>query len=286
MPAGASGQVNGDECQQKNQQAAGHGQHDGHMRNNSFDDVLFGCRSVGVVGGCGHGVLSRNCYCSRFYPFGWPCPARGLALAAGYHGAMPASTSLLATVLSVQRAAARRVRIGERNILTGIFKLPVDGPVAVGRLGLDGDEQADLSVHGGLDKAVYAYPSEHYAFWRAERAQAGVAGIDDALPYGALGENLSLQGLLEKDVWVGDQLVFAHCVLQVSAPRQPCYKFNAAMGYNQASRQMAQSGFCGFYLSVAEPGTIAAGETAQLLPGPRRMGIAELFAAHGFKHLR
>lgn len=282
-PAAASGQKNRDEGQQENQQAAGNGQHDGHVRNDGLNDILLGFGGVVVlVCGCGHGVLSRNWLLCAILPACGALPGAGAGLPFGaMSNALP-----LPHLLSVQRAAARRVRIGERNILTGIFKLPVDGPVAVGRLGLEGDEQADLSVHGGLDKAVYAYPSEHYAFWRAEREQAGVAGIDDALPYGALGENLSLRGLLECDVWVGDQLVFSHCVLQISAPRQPCYKFNAAMGYNQASRQMAQSGFCGFYLSVAEPGVISAGETARLLPGPRRMGIPELFAAQRFKHLR
>lgn len=189
-------------------------------------------------------------------------------------------------LLSVQCALARRMRIGERDILTGIDKRPVAGPVAVGRMGLEGDEQADLSVHGGLDKAVYAYPSEHYAWWQAAREAAGVPGAGHALAWGALGENLTLAGLLECDVWVGDLLVFPRCVLAVTAPREPCYKFNAAMGYSHAARQMGQSGLCGFYLSVVEPGTLCAGDTAQLQAGQRRIGIPERFAAHRVKHLR
>ena len=152
-------------------------------------------------------------------------------------------------------------------------------------LGLLGDEQADLSVHGGLDKAVYAYPSEHYAFWREARAQAGL-GIDDALPWGSMGENLSLGSLLEADVWVGDVLQFAHCALRVTQPREPCYKFNAAMGFATASKLMAQKGCCGFYLAVDEPGTLQAGEAFELVPGPRRLGIPEMFKAKLFKHLR
>ena len=189
-------------------------------------------------------------------------------------------------LLSLQVASARRVVINGRSVLTAIHKMPVPGAVAVLPLGLTGDEQADLSVHGGLDKAVYAYPSEHYAFWREARAMAGVAGIDDALPWGSMGENLSFSGLLESEVWVGDVLKFAHCALRVTQPREPCYKFNAAMGFNTAAKVMAQAGLCGFYLAVDEPGTLQAGETFELVPGPRRLGIPESFNAKMFKHMR
>ncbi len=134
-------------------------------------------------------------------------------------------------LLSLNTSGARRVAIHGRSVLTAIHKQPVAGPVAVLKLGLAGDEQADLSVHGGLDKAVYAFPSEHYAFWQQARTQAGAGTIDDSLPWGSMGENLSLAGLLETDVWVGDILQFARCVLRVTQPREPCYKFNAAMGF-------------------------------------------------------
>ena len=100
-------------------------------------------------------------------------------------------------LLSLQTGRARRVSIHGRSVLTAIHKQPVSGPVPVMPLGLAGDEQADWSVHGGLDKAVCAYPSEHYAFWCQTRAAAGLAGIDDSLPWGSMGENLSLSGLLE-----------------------------------------------------------------------------------------
>lgn len=189
-------------------------------------------------------------------------------------------------LISLQVAPARRVRVGERSILTAIHKQAVTGPVEVKPLGLVGDEQADLSVHGGLDKAVYAYPSEHYAFWREARAQAGLGAIDDALPWGSVGENLSLQGLLETEVWVGDVLRFATCALRVTQPREPCYKFNAALGYSGATRAMAQSGYCGFYLAVDEPGHLQAGEGFTLMAGPRRLSIPEAFKAKMFKHLR
>jgi MOSC domain-containing protein YiiM len=91
---------------------------------------------------------------------------------------------------------------------------------------------------------------------------------------------------LEGDVWVGDLLQFPHCVLRVTQPREPCGKFNAAMGFAGASRAMAQTGYCGFYLAVDEPGDLSAGDSFQLLPGPRRMGIPEMFRAKLAKHLR
>ena len=189
-------------------------------------------------------------------------------------------------LLSVQTGVARRLQINGRAILSAIHKQATDEPVPLRSLGLMGDEQADLSVHGGLDKAVYAYPSEHYPFWLAERAAAGQGGLDATLPWGSMGENLSLQGLLETNVWVGDVLQFPHCALRVTQPREPCYKFNAAMGLNTASRLMAQHGCCGFYLAVDEPGTLRAGESFTLTPGPRRLGIPEMFKAKLFKHMR
>lgn len=187
---------------------------------------------------------------------------------------------------SVQIGAARRIPMGGRSVLTGMVKRPVSGAVPVLPLGLMGDEQADLAIHGGLEKAVYAYPAEHYPFWQAARHAQGLDLIDDSLPPGSLGENLTLQGLLESDVWAGDVLVFPNCELQVRIPREPCYKFNAAMGFSQASRLMAQSGFCGFYLSVLTPGTVCAGQVFELRPGRRGVSIPQLFAAKMRKHLR
>ena len=189
-------------------------------------------------------------------------------------------------LLSVQTGMARRTRIGERNILTAYGKQPVAQAVPVLPLGLMGDEQADLSIHGGLEKAVYAYPSEHYAFWQAARREAGLGDIDDSLPPGSLGENLTLAGLLETGVWAGDVLKFPHCELRVTLPREPCYKFNAAMGFARASKLMAQTGFCGFYLAVKTPGTLRAGDAFDVIAGRRGVGIPALFAAKLSKHLR
>jgi MOSC domain-containing protein YiiM len=188
-------------------------------------------------------------------------------------------------LLSIQIAQARRVQINGRSVMTAIHKLPVSGRVSAEPMGLIGDDQADPTVHGGLDKAVYAYPGEHYPFWREARAQAGVTRIDDALPFGSVGENLSLQGLLETDVWVGDVLRFPHCALRVTQPRQPCFKFNAVMGYNGAARAMAQNGCCGFYLAVDQPGHLTAGESFELLPGPKQLRISEMFRFKAVRHL-
>ena len=166
-----------------------------------------------------------------------------------------------------------------RSVSSGILKRAAAGPRKVELLGIEGDAQADAAVHGGPAKAMYAYPSEHYPFWATLRAQFGVAAWGDSLPFGALGENLTLAGLLEIDVWVGDVLRFPDCALGVSGPRLPCYKLDAALGFEQASNAMAARAWCGFYLAVHEPGTISAGEPFELVPGPRAIGVTELFRA-------
>ncbi|MEO8151774.1 MAG: MOSC domain-containing protein [Rhizobacter sp.] len=190
------------------------------------------------------------------------------------------------SLLSVNVTLAREVEISGRKVMTGIGKLPTAQAVAVRPLGLEGDEQADLSVHGGLSKAVYAYPSEHYPFWQTVRAQAKVSLWDEALPPGSMGENLTLAGLLESQAWIGDVLRFPHCALAVSEPRFPCFKFNAAMGFNQASKLMAANGWCGFYLAVRVAGMLQAGEQFELIPGPREVGIQELFRSRLAAHKR
>lgn len=181
-------------------------------------------------------------------------------------------------LLGVQTAKATGMMIEGRRVMTAIRKTATSGAVAVAPLGLAGDEQANPDVHGGLDKAVYAYPSEHYEFWRQARADKGLGLIDDSLPFGFMGENLTLSGLLESDVWVGDVLEFPNCTLRVTDPREPCFKFNGVMGFNTAAKAMAQSGFCGFYLAVDKTGTIAAGESFRLIAGSRQMSIPSRFA--------
>ena len=182
-------------------------------------------------------------------------------------------------ILSVSTARTASRLIQGQAVPTAIGKRPVSGAVAVRPLGLDGDEQADQTVHGGLSKAIYAYPVAHYAFWQGVRAQASVAAVDAVLPHGFMGENLTIQGLLEQDLWIGDRLQLPGCVLAVSEPRQPCFKFNAVMGFKQASKLMAQSGYSGAYLAVIEPGQLSAGDAITLLPGPREVNLRELFMA-------
>jgi MOSC domain-containing protein YiiM len=190
-------------------------------------------------------------------------------------------------VLSVNTGTARPLTIESRRFLSAIGKTPVNGPIAVRALGLEGDEQADLNVHGGLDKAVYAYPSEHYPFWQQVRRGRGAASPDEApLSWGFLGENLSIEGLLEADTWIGDELHFPHCVLRVTAPREPCFKFTAVMGVPLAGKLMMQRGCPGFYLAVVQPGSIRAGDAFQLLPGVRGLSVSEAFSAKRIKHLR
>jgi MOSC domain-containing protein YiiM len=182
-------------------------------------------------------------------------------------------------LLSLNVARAAEIGIDGRRVLSAIGKRPVSTELAVGPRGLAEDEQADLSVHGGLSKALYAYPSEHFPFWQTVRAQAGAAGWGESLAPGTMGENLTLAGLLENQVWIGDVLRFPNCSLAVSEPRFPCFKFNAAMGFKQAAAMMNANAWCGFYLAVRDPGSLQAADRFELIPGPREVGIPELFRA-------
>jgi MOSC domain-containing protein YiiM len=183
-------------------------------------------------------------------------------------------------ILSVNVGQAQPLQIDGRRVMSAIVKQPQAGALACGPLGLAGDEQADPTVHGGLAKAVYAYPSEHLAFWRTVRAQAKVAAWDADVPFGLLGENLSLSGLNEQQMWVGDRWHFpSGCTLVVSEPRQPCFKFNAVMGFSKAAKLMAESGYCGTYLAVLRPGSVQAGETFEIEPGERALALSDLFRA-------
>lgn len=168
------------------------------------------------------------------------------------------------------------------QVATAIHKQPVAGPVAIGRLGLEGDAQADRRLHGGPDKAVYAYPLEHYAFWETQRR---MAGKDDApLAYGALGENLTVEGLLEDECWIGDRMAAGTVLLEVSEVRTPCFKLNVKLRLSHAVRLMNQSGHTGFYLRVLEPGIVAAGNAVTVLPGPRTLSIAQINAGRRTAH--
>ena len=189
-------------------------------------------------------------------------------------------------LMHINVGAVRRLRVGERQLMSAIGKTPVEGTVTVSPMGLSGDQQADLSVHGGKDKAVYAFPMEHLDYWQQQRAQHGVSLFDESLPPGFVGDNLSITGLLEQQVFIGDTLHFPDCVLRVTQPREPCGKFNAVMGYAQAAKDMFISERCGFYLAVDRPGSLSAGEQFSLQPGARQVSIAQALGFKRHRHLR
>ena len=145
--------------------------------------------------------------------------------------------------------------------------------IEITNLGVKGDEQADLSVHGGIEKAIYVYPAEHYVFWNELLTRETKKPV--SLEYGAIGENFTIAGLLETDVYVGDKLLIGDLEFAVVKLREPCFKFNAAVGYKGASKAMLQSGYSGWYLRVLKTGTLAAGTSISLIPGPRDTSIAQ-----------
>ena len=150
----------------------------------------------------------------------------------------------------------------------------LDNPqsVEITKLGVKGDEQADLTVHGGLEKAIYVYPAEHYAFWNELLTRETKKSVK--LQYGAIGENFTVEGLLETKVYVGDTLIIGELEFSVVKLREPCFKFNAAMGYKGAAKAMLQSGFSGWYLRVHQVGTLAAGADIKHVSGPKDISIA------------
>lgn len=181
--------------------------------------------------------------------------------------------------------AAPLQALNGRTVLSGIGKTPVDSPVPVRPLGLAGDEQADLEAHGGLRKAVYAYPREHLPFWVEQRRALGITPFDAPLAPGFVGENLLLSGLLETDLWIGDSLHFdgSDCVLRITWPREPCYKFSAVMGFAKAARMMAKEEKTGFYMAVDQVGELQAGMAITVVPGQRGLSINEATRARWAK---
>jgi MOSC domain-containing protein YiiM len=166
--------------------------------------------------------------------------------------------SSIMQVISVNVGQPREVIWKGRKVLTGIFKEPVSGPIAVRRLNLDDDRQADLTVHGGPDKAVYAYPAEHYQYWREQFPRM-------ELPWGMFGENLTIRGLSEETVSIGDRFQVGSAQLVVTQPRVPCYKLGLKFGRDDILKRFLQSGLTGFYFAVLKEGEIAAGDSISLL---------------------
>ncbi|HKQ78168.1 MAG TPA: MOSC domain-containing protein [Blastocatellia bacterium] len=156
-------------------------------------------------------------------------------------------------LISVNVGLPREIFWKNSVITTGIFKEPVSRRVAARTNNLDGDRQADLKVHGGPEKAIYAYPSEHYDFWRSE-----LPGVD--LPWGMFGENLTTEGLIEDGVNVGDRFRIGTSALMVTQPRMPCFKLAAKFNRDDIIKRFLDSGRSGFYLSVIEEGEVGAGD--------------------------
>ncbi|MGB6385758.1 MAG: MOSC domain-containing protein [Terriglobales bacterium] len=161
-------------------------------------------------------------------------------------------------LVSVNVGLPRLLAWGGATFKTGIFKNPVKGRVMLRTTNLDGDRQADLSVHGGPNKAAYGYPSEHYAAWSAELT-------DPVRNWGAFGENFTTEGLLETDVSIGDRYRIGSAVVMVTTPRLPCFKLAAKFQRDDIIERFVHSGRCGFYFSVVEEGEVGAGDEFEFL---------------------
>ena len=159
-------------------------------------------------------------------------------------------------VIAVCVGLPREVSWKGKPITTGIFKQPVAGRVRMRSLNLDGDQQADLTVHGGIEKAIYAYPMEHYAYWRQELP-------DQPIPWGTFGENLTIEGLSETTVNIGDRFRMGTAEVMVTQPRFPCFKLNLKFGRDDMVKRFLDSCLSGIYFSVVQEGEVGAGDAIE-----------------------
>jgi MOSC domain-containing protein YiiM len=175
-------------------------------------------------------------------------------------------------LVSVNTGRPRDVDVNGRLVRTSIWKSPRSGRLRVAALNIDGDEQSDLSVHGGTYKAVYCYPSEHYEYWQRELPHA-------ELPWGVFGENLTTEGLLETDVRIGDRLEIGSAQFLVTQPRQPCFKLGIRFRRDDMVKRFVASGRSGFYVRVVREGDIASGDGIQLVErADNSITVSEIFA--------
>ena len=161
-------------------------------------------------------------------------------------------------LLSVNVGLPRELEWKGKVVRTSIFKVPVTGRVRVAKLNVEGDQQSDLTVHGGIDKAVYAYPSEHYPFWRTE-----FPGMN--LAWGVFGENFTTEGLLENTLHIGDRVRIGSAEFVVTQPRMPCFKLGIRFNCPDMVKRFLQSGRSGFYFAVLKEGQVAAHDSIELL---------------------
>ncbi len=179
-------------------------------------------------------------------------------------------------VLSVNVGLPREVTWQGKRVTTGIFKEPIQERVMMRTLNLDGDQQADLTVHGGVSKAVYAYPSEHYNYWRTE-----LPGTD--LSWGMFGENFTTEGLLENAVYIGDSFRIGETEIMVTEPRMPCYKLGIKFGRADIIKRFLASRRTGFYFAVIREGTVGAGDDVKLIGREQQeISVADITRLYAF----
>ena len=180
-------------------------------------------------------------------------------------------------ILSLNVGLPREVKWDGKIITTGIFKNPVEGAVMLRKLNLDGDQQADLTVHGGVNKAVYAYPSEHYGYWRTE-----LPGVD--LPWGMFGENFTTEGLIESAVYIGDKFRIGDAEVLITEPRMPCYKLGIKFGRPDIIKRFLASRRTGFYFAVVREGMVGAGDTMELIGREQQdISVADITRLYAFE---
>lgn len=178
------------------------------------------------------------------------------------------------TLISLQVGLPRIVPGHDGSVSTGIFKHRVEGRVAMRTLNLDGDRQADLTVHGGQDKAVYGYPSEHYSYWKTQ-----LPGTD--LPWGSFGENLTTSGLDEKNVHIGDRFAIGGAEVVITQPRLPCFKLNLKFGREDMVKRFLASHRSGFYFRVLREGEVSAGdEIVRIHEDENRVSVRDIFGLY------
>jgi MOSC domain-containing protein YiiM len=179
-------------------------------------------------------------------------------------------------IISINAGSPREIFHQGRMIRTAIYKTPITGRARENALNIVGDRQADLAVHGGASKAIYAYPAEHYDFWRRELPEV-------EFPWGSFGENLTTEGLLEKDLNIGDHLCAGSVELIVTEPRLPCYKLNAKFMREDMVKPFLRSRRTAFYWSVAREGEIGAGDPIHFLSrDENRVSVAEITRLYAF----
>jgi MOSC domain-containing protein YiiM len=189
----------------------------------------------------------------------------------------PETQRRLMKVISLNVSLPKLIDWNGEPVTTGIFKEPVAGPVMLRTLNLDGDRQADLRVHGGVSKAVYAYPAEHYEFWRKELPEMN-------LPYGMFGENFTIEGLLEDQVNVGDRFRLGGAEIIATEPRMPCYKLGIKFGRSDIIRRFLNSRRTGFYFAVAREGEVESGAAIESVSrDPSNVRIADITRLYAFE---